>query len=105
MAQELTLANFDKEVLQAEGLVLVDFWAPWCPPCRILAPLIDKLAVEYHGKVKIVKVSVETEEELAQKYQIMSIPALFFFKKGQVVGKLTGALPEEIIKEKINSLL
>lgn len=89
---ELTGATFESEVLKSELPVLVDFWAPWCGPCRMMAPVLDDLAVEFDGKLKIAKLDVDNQEnqELAMKYQIQSIPALKLFKNGQVVKDFVG---------------
>lgn len=89
---ELTGATFETEVLKSEIPVLVDFWAPWCGPCRMMAPVLDDLAVEFEGKLKIAKLDVDNQEnqELAQQYQIQSIPALKLFKNGQVIKDFVG---------------
>jgi len=101
----LTNENFDQEALQSPIPVLVDFWASWCGPCRMIAPIIDQLAEEYEGKVKVGKVNVDEQRELAGKYRVMSIPTLFVFKDGQVVDKIIGARPkaelEAMIKKQI----
>lgn len=100
-----THGNFEKEVLKAKMPVVVDFGAEWCPPCRLLSPMIEKLAKDYKGKVKIGKLNVDENQAIAEKYQVMSIPTLIFFKEGKVVDKLLGAQPEEVIKKKLNELL
>lgn len=89
---ELTSSTFESEVLKSELPVLVDFWAPWCGPCRMMAPVLEDLAVEFDGKLKITKLDVDSQEnqELAVKYQIQSIPALKLFKGGQVVKEFVG---------------
>jgi thioredoxin 1 len=89
---ELTSSTFESEVLKSELPVLVDFWAPWCGPCRMMAPVLEDLAVEFEGKLKITKLDVDSQEnqELAVKYQIQSIPALKLFKNGQVVKEFVG---------------
>lgn len=92
----LTNNNFEQEVLQSEKPVLVDFWASWCAPCRMLSPLVDELAEE-HSEYKFGKVNVDEQMELAQKYCIMSIPALFIFKDGNLVKQSVGAIPKEEI--------
>lgn len=104
MALDFNQENFKKEVLKVEGLVVVDFWAPWCPPCRLLKPIVEELANLYQGKIKIGKLNIDENRELAQEYEVMSIPTLIFFKEGKVVARLLGAQPKEIIKEKIDSL-
>jgi thioredoxin 1 len=91
--------NFQKEVLESEGLVLVDFWAPWCMPCRMLAPTIEEIANEMEGKVKVCKMNVDESIQYPQQYGIMSIPTVMLFKNGQTVETMIGLQPkEEIIK-------
>ena len=104
-AAAVTTANFEKEVLQSEVPVLVDFWAPWCPPCRAIAPSLDALAEEYQGQAKIVKVDVDDEPDIASRYGISGIPALLLFKGGQQVGQLTGAHPKANIASLIAEAL
>ena len=98
-------ADFEKEVLQSEVPVLVDFWAPWCPPCRAIAPTLDVVASEFEGKAKIVKVDVDDEPEVAARYGVSSIPALLLFKGGQQVGQLVGAHPKATISTLITNAL
>lgn len=93
-------SNFEAEVLQSEQKVLLDFWAPWCAPCRMLTPIVDEIATE-RPDLKVVKVNVDEEVELAAEYGIMSIPTLVVFEKGEVVNKITGARPKEAILEMI----
>ncbi|RMG85616.1 MAG: thioredoxin [Bacteroidetes bacterium] len=90
MAVEFTDANFQKEVLENEGVTLVDFWAPWCGPCRQIAPIVEELAEEYEGKVKVGKVNVDDNSEISFKYGIRSIPTLLILKNGEVVAKQVG---------------
>jgi thioredoxin 1 len=94
----LTVENWDAEVLSAEGPVLVDFWAAWCPPCRKLSPLVDELAGEYSGRVKVGKLDVDQSPETAARYGITSIPTLLVFREGQVVAQRVGALPREELR-------
>jgi len=98
-------ADFEKEVLQSEVPVLVDFWAPWCPPCRAIGPTLDAIAAEYEGKAKIVKIDVDDEPEVAARYGVSSIPALHLFKGGQQVGQLLGAHPKSTISGLIEKAL
>ena len=91
--------NFQKEVLESEGLVLVDFWAPWCMPCRMLAPTIEEIANEMEGKVKVCKMNVDESIKYPQQYGITSIPTVMLFKNGQTVETMIGLQPkEEILK-------
>jgi thioredoxin 1 len=99
---ELTSNNFDENV--KEGLALVDFWAPWCGPCRMLAPVIDELAEDFDGKAKICKVNTDEEQDLAVKYGVRSIPTIVFLKDGEVVDTMIGASSKQALAEKLNSL-
>jgi thioredoxin 1 len=98
---EGTDTNFDQEVLKSDIPVLVDFWAPWCGPCRMVSPLVDELAEELTGKLKVVKVNTDENQEIAVKYGIRSIPTLGIFKDGNIVDGLVGAVPKQAIKEKL----
>lgn len=100
---EITLneSNFDQEVLNSELPVMVDFWAVWCGPCKVLGPIVDELANEYAGKLKVGKVNVDENNQLAGRYGIMSIPTLKFFKGGKVVGELIGAAPKGTLEAEI----
>jgi thioredoxin 1 len=104
MSLELTDKNFKTEILDAQVLSIVDFWAPWCMPCRMIAPILEEIAKDYSGKLKVGKVNVDNETNLAAQYSIMSIPALLFFKDGKVVTQVIGAVPKEHIEEKLKSL-
>lgn len=86
--------NFDDEVMNSDVPVLVDFWAAWCGPCRMVAPIIDQLADDFDGKAKIAKVNVDEERDLASKFKVMSIPTLILFKDGQIVDQVMGARPK-----------
>jgi len=95
----LTMDNFEDEVENSSLPVLVDFWAAWCGPCRMIAPIIDQLAEEFDGKVKIAKLNVDENRDLAIRFKVMSIPTLLFFKDGEVVNQLVGARPKaELVK-------
>lgn len=99
----ITNENFEKEVLKADKPVLIDFWAPWCGPCRMLSPVLDEVEEEMSDKISVVKVNVDDADQIAMQYRIMSIPTLLFFKNGQVVDKTVGAMAKNVLIEKINS--
>jgi len=102
--REFTQQNFDSEVLKSELPVLVDFWAPWCGPCKALAPVIEKVAAEFDGKVIVGKLNVDEAPVIASQYSIMSIPSLLLFVKGQVKEQIVGLTTVEKIKEKLKSI-
>ena len=104
MAKVATNTNFE-ELLQDNKLVVVDFWATWCGPCRMLSPILDQVEEEMQDKVTVVKVNVDDADEVAAQFRIMSIPTLLFFKNGQVVDKTVGAMPKNVLVDKINSNL
>jgi thioredoxin 1 len=102
---EVTDSSFENEVLKAGLPVVVDFWAAWCGPCRMMAPIMEKAAVKYQGKFKFCKIDVDRNPEMAGQYQAMSIPLLIFFKDGQVIDKSLGAIPETQLFSKIEALI
>lgn len=104
MAIHFTDENFSKEVLSSDIPVLVDFYADWCGPCKMLAPVIEALAQEYEGKVKIGKLNVDNAPDTAQNYGIMSIPTLLYFKNGEIVNKTIGVVAKSEIEQVLNSL-
>jgi thioredoxin 1 len=101
----VTLDTFEKVVLQSPNLVMVDFWAAWCGPCKIVAPIVEELAKEYEGRVSFVKVNTDENPDLATRYNIRGIPTLMFFKEGKVLDQIVGAVPKAQLKAKIESLL
>ncbi|WP_104749827.1 thioredoxin [Helicobacter cynogastricus] len=100
---ELTHENFDS--ITGSGVVVVDFWAPWCGPCKMLSPIIDELAGEYKGKAKICKVNTDEQDELAAKFGIRSIPTVLYMKDGEVKNQTVGALSKQDLKKNIDALL
>lgn len=105
MSKKVTDQNFDKEVLKSEKLVLADFWADWCNPCKALEPIIEKLEENYEDKVKFVKVNVDKNKQLASRYNVNGIPALFLFKDGEVVNEIVGVKPYDKLEEVIKKAL
>jgi thioredoxin 1 len=105
--KEVDKTNFEQEVLQSDIPVMVDFWAPWCVPCRVIAPLVERLAEQYAGRLKVTKLNVDENHELAIRYQVMSIPTLIFFKNGQVIDRIIGVPqePERVIVQKIEEVI
>lgn len=102
---EITDQSFDNAVIKADHSVLVDFWAPWCGPCRLLSPLLEKIAMQYKDKIKIVKLNTDENPEIASKYNISAIPTILFFKNGQVVEQIIGIRPLEEFKKIIDEVL
>ncbi|MBQ6894980.1 MAG: thioredoxin [Clostridia bacterium] len=98
----LTKSNFESEVLNYEGKVLVDFWASWCGPCKMIAPVIEEIANEFEGRVKVGKVNVDDEAELSIKYQVMSIPTILIFENGEITNKAIGYRSKEELIELLN---
>jgi len=105
MALEVTDLNFKDEVLNSKVPVMVDFWAEWCGPCKMIAPTVAELAKEYEGRVKVAKLDVDANYQTAGAYDVRSIPTLLFFKNGQVVDKIVGAVPKQKLKEKLEANL
>ena len=100
----LTPANFEQEVLKSPQPVLVDFWAEWCGPCKMISPILEELAVEYGGRVKIAKVNIDEHQELAVQFRINSIPTLLFFKNGQIVDQVVGLKSKKEFKAKLDQI-
>ena len=105
MALEITTANFEETVINSDKPVLVDFWAEWCGPCRMVGPIVDELHTEYDGKAIVGKVNVDNEQEIAAKYGIRNIPTILFFKGGEIVDKNVGVAPKADLAKKIDTLL
>jgi len=105
MVIEVTEQSFKQEVLESELSVLVDFWAPWCGPCRMVSPVIEKVSSDYTNKFKFCKMNVDEAQKIAMEYGIMSIPTLMFFKGGERVDEIIGAVPEATLRPKIETLL
>ena len=101
----LTKDNFNSEVLESSGTVFVDFWAPWCGPCRMMAPIVDELATEYEGKAIIGKLNVDENSDIPAEFGIMSIPTMLFFKNGELVNRHVGATRKADLQQLIDSLL
>jgi thioredoxin len=100
-AVAVTDSDFEQQVEQHEGLTVVDFWATWCGPCRMIAPILDQLAVDYNGQVKVTKLDVDSNIKTATRFNVRSIPMLLFFKGGKVVDQLIGAHPRQAIEAKL----
>ncbi len=101
----LTSATWDQEVTEYKGVVMVDFWAVWCGPCRMIAPTIEELAKDYAGKIKVGKLNTDENSDIASRFKIMGIPTIIFFKDGQKVDQIVGAVPKPQLKSKIDALL
>jgi len=105
MVGDINDQNFESEVIKSEIPVVVDFWAPWCGPCHMIAPITEKLSEQYASKVKFCKLNVDENPEMSQRYRVMSIPLLLLFKDGEQVDSILGAVPEAMIQPKIEALL
>ena len=102
---EITAANFEAEVLKSTTPVLIDFWAPWCGPCRMVAPSVEEMATQYAGRLKVGKLNVDDHPAVAQRYGITGIPALLFFEGGRVVETVVGAVPKSALQKKVDEVL
>jgi thioredoxin 1 len=105
MVADVTDQNFEQEVIKSTMPVLVDLWAPWCGPCRMVAPVIEKLSEEFKGKIKFCRLNVDENPKTAAQYRVMSIPTLIFFKNGKAVNTVIGAVPERTLQPKLKALL
>ena len=105
MALEITDANFEELVLKSDKPVMIDFWAIWCGPCRMIAPIVEEMHAEYSGKAVIGKVDVDSNPNIAMKYGIRNIPTVLFVKNGEIVDKQVGAAPKQVFVQKMNALL
>ena len=105
MALDVTESTFEKEVLKSDVPVMVDLWAEWCGPCRLVGPIIDEIGEEMAGKVKATKLDVDSNPSIAVKYGVRNIPTVLFFKNGEVVGKQVGAVPKRVFMKKLEPFL
>jgi thioredoxin 1 len=105
MVAEISSSNFDSEVVKSNLPVLVDFWAPWCGPCRMVSPVVEAISKDFEGKLKAVKVNTDENTEIAGQFGITGIPTLIFFKGGQEVDRVVGFMPKERLAEKVTSVL
>lgn len=105
MTIEVTDSNFEKEVIQSNIPVIVDFWAEWCGPCRMVGPLVKDIASEFDGRVKVAKMDVDSNPEVPSKFGIRNIPTILYFKNGQIVDKQVGAVPKNVLVSKLEAIL
>lgn len=105
MAIELTDANFDEQVIEKEGVTVIDFWAEWCGPCKMISPIIEELSKEYEGKATVGKVDVDNNHEVSMKYNIRSIPTILILKDGEVVDRHVGTTTKQVLADKIEAHL
>ena len=105
MVTDVTDQDFEEEVIKSTLPVLVDLWAPWCGPCRMVAPVVDKLAEKYDGKLKFYRLNVDENQQTAAKYKVMAIPTLIYFKNGEAVDTVVGAVSERVLEAKIEEVL
>ena len=105
MAQEITDKSFENDVLKSKEPVLIDLWAPWCGPCRMLTPVVERLSEEYKGKVKVFKLNTDDNPNTAAQYRVQAIPTLLYFKGGQLVEQTVGVQPEKEIRQRLDNLL
>jgi len=105
MALEFTDANFKETVLDSDKVAIVDFWAPWCGPCKMVGPIVDELATDYEGQAVIGKVNVDENSEISMNYGVRNIPTILFIKGGEVVDKVVGAVPKSVLEDKLKAAM
>ncbi len=105
MVRDITDETFEQEVIRSDRLVMLDLWAPWCGPCRMIAPVVEKLSAKYDGRLKTLRLNIDENPITPARYGVMSIPTLLFFKNGEVADTVVGAVPERAITPKIEALL